>query len=150
MVGERVVDRLNKKPVWTEVDDRIADQMHDVRNTPGNSFRQQVPRLGKRNLGDAIGLGLIEAGIAVVLEEVVGVPFGADVDVNGVNPVDDGVIYTVNVNAPTENMARARAFIDAGTGFTAILTDELDVRGIEIVSKRSLRDTYQIQVKIKE
>ena len=152
MVGERLKDALDREPFWRKAEDRIRNPTNRLRNAPGKQLRRRVPRFQKRNFGAGIGAGTVASGVAVILEDTVGVPFGADSDVQDVTPAGDGSgnIYTVNVNAPTENMAKARAFIDAGTGFTSILTDALDVQDVEVLGTRMLRDTYQVKLKIKD
>jgi hypothetical protein len=144
-------DILNREPILRKIEDRIDDKAHRFRNnTFSKPIEERVPEIPKRNFGGGIGAGFVEAGIAVVLEDVIGVPFGADTDVVGIEKTEEGMHYTVNVNAPLENMAKARAFIDSGTGFTGILTDVYDVRDVEVLKTRPLRDTYQVELMIKD
>lgn len=150
MVGERLRSTLDREPVWRKIEDRFANPGHKFRNIPGSRIRSRVPNFQNRNFGAGKGVGIVEAAIAVILSETVGVPFGADADVQSVEPAGNGTLYTVNVNAPTQNMAEARAFIDSGTGFTSILTDTLRVRNVELLDRRTLRDTYQIEVLIED
>lgn len=150
MVGERVKDKIDREPFWRNLDDKYKDQIHEMRNKPGEHISGKIPRFKHRNFGAGIGLGITEAGVATVLADVVGVPFGADADVSQTAETSEGLIYTVDVNAPTKNMAEARAFIDSGTGFTTILTEALNVQSTEIIKTRTLRDTYRVKILVKE
>lgn len=128
----------------------MGSRAHRIRNRPGSRIKKRAPKFDKRNFGGGVGAGAVAAGVATLIEDTVGVPFGGSVDTLSVENVEDGQVYTVNVNAPTQNMAEARAFIDAGTGFTALLTDLLDVRDVEIQNTRVLRDTYEVKLKIED
>lgn len=150
MVGERLKKRFDRRPIWRKAEDQIKNPGHNLRNRVSGSIGNRVPRFENRNFGGGIGVGVVSAAVATILEDTVGLPFGGSADVMGVRPAQDGQgnVYTVNVNAPTEDMAKARAFIDAGTGFTSLLTDTLRVREVEILDKRTVRDTYQIELRI--
>lgn len=150
MVRERVREVIDREPFWRKIEDRISNPGHNIRNVPGSKIRSRIPNYRNRNFGGGKGIGIIEAAIAVILSETVGIPFGADADVQSVEPTSRGSLYTVNVNAPTQNMAEARAFIDSGTGFSSVLTDTLRVENVEILDTRTLRDTYQIEVLIED
>lgn len=132
------------------ITNRFQNRANDLRNKPGTQLEEKIPDVPNRNFGGGLAIGGIEAGIAVVLEDTVGVPFGGSSDVVGVEAVEGGVKYTVNVNAPTQNMAQARAFIDSSTGFTSYLTDLYDVQDVELTKTRMLRDTYQVELLIKD
>lgn len=150
MVGERVRSALNRDPIWRRAADRVKDRSSSLRNRPGQAVQHKFPQFENRNFGGAIGVGLVEAGIAVVLESTLGIPFGSDVEVPSTRSTSRGTIYTVNVDAPTENMARARAFLEANTGFTSVLTDLYDVDNVEVLRKRPLRDTYQVELLVED
>lgn len=132
------------------VQDAASGRASKWRNRPGNVLETVNPGLiDKRRFTEGKGVGALAEGGIVVLEDVIGVPFGASSDVIDVSQAEDGAyVYTVNVNAPTENMAEARALIDSGTGFSSYLTDQLDVESADIISTRVLRDTYQVKVKV--
>lgn len=150
MVGKRIRDALDREPIWRKAEDRLANPGNRIRNMPGSLIRARVPDFRNRNFGAGKGVGIVEAAIATILSETVGVPFGADADVESVSSANRGTRYTVNVNAPTRNMAEARAFIDSGTGFTSVLTDTLRVESVELLDTRTLRDTYQIDILIED
>lgn len=136
----------DREPVIRRISRRIGDRATKLRNRPSQAMQRAVPQVGNRNVGGGIGVGLVQAGVAVVLEETLGLPFGSDVEVTDTRQSGRGTIYSINVDAPTENMARARSFLEANTGFTSILTNEFDVSNVEIISHRPLRDTYQMEV----
>jgi hypothetical protein len=95
-------------------------------------------------------VGALEAGIALLLKETVGLPLGSDVEVSDVEATQGGNIYTINVDAPFENMAEAQAFFEAGTGYTSIITDLIEVQETEVLRTRTVRDTYQIKVLVRD
>lgn len=150
MVGQNIKNTIDRKPILRRIEDKIKNPGHEIRNIPGSKIRARVPNFKNRNFGAGKGVGIVEAAIAVILSDTIGVPFGADADVQSVESVRNGTLYTVNVNAPTKNMAEARAFIDSGTGFTSVLTDALRVESVELLDTRTLRDTYQIEVIIED
>lgn len=150
MVMERFKQALEGETITQRVSNRVSNRASQVRNRPSQRLQKRMPRLGQRNIGEGIGAGMVEAGVAVILEETLGLPFGASSDVTDVEPVEGGHIYTVNVNAPVENMAQARAFIDSTTGFSSVLVDTLDVQSVEVLNTRPLRDTYQIKIRVQD
>lgn len=139
---------LDREPIAQKVKRRTGKRLSKIRNRPGMRIKKRTPDFEKRNFGNGKIAGAIGAGIATILEDTVGLPFGASVDVTNVEPVEGGQLYTVNVNAPSQNMAEARAFIDSSTGFLSYLTDEFDIEGVEVLNHRMARDTYQIEVKV--
>lgn len=150
MVGERFRNALDREPVWRRVEGMIDDTFHSARNAPGEMLQKRVPQFPNRNFGGGVTVGAVEAVIAIVLKDTVGLPFGSDVEIVDSEPRDNGTLYTVNVDAPFENMARAQAFIESGTGFTSLLTDLLDVRSSEVIKTRTIRDTYQVKVLVQD
>ena len=126
-----------------------------VRNRPGEILKEDLQREGilvrsqKRNLGNGIVVGTLETGIAVLLDHVIGVPLGADVDIIDSEVVDEQTErYTVNVNAPTKNMAEVRAFLDSSTGFSGLLTEKFELEDTQVLRTRTVRDTYQVELLI--
>ena len=146
MVGENIRNALDREPIWRKLEDRVDKTASNLRNRPSRRLEEKLPQVPNRNIGGGVGAGLVEAGIAKVLEETVGIPFGSDTEIVDTEPVDDGTMYVVNIDAPFENMAKARAFLEANTGFTSILTDELNVEEVEVLRTRPIRDTYQAEV----
>lgn len=150
MVGETVRDMLDREPVLRKLEDRFDDRLSSLRNRPGDMLSQRVPQIPNRNIGGGIAVGTVEAAIAIVLEETVGIPFGSDVEVVDTDSVRGGTLYTVNVDSPFRNMARARAFFESTTGFTSLLTDLLEVQSTEVLRTRTIRDTYQVEVLVQD
>jgi len=148
MVGERVKQRLDRKPVWRRASERLAEPGHEVRSAIGSNVGSRVPEFENRNFGNGIGAGVVGAAAATIIEDTVGVPFGGSSDILNVRPAGKANEYTVNVNAPMEDMAKVRAFLDSSTGFLSLLTDELDVQDVELVDKRALRDTYEVKLRV--
>lgn len=141
---------LDRKPLIRKAEDRVGEAMSRARNRPSKALQQRVPRIPNRNIGQGVATGAIEAGIGIILEDTLGIPFGGNAEVTDVQPVNRGYVYTVDVNAPTENMARARAFISSTTGFTSLFTDLIDVENVEIINRRTLRDTYQVEILVED
>jgi len=135
-------------PILDSVKDRVAEPFSRARNAPGERVARRLPEGRFLSWGRGEAVGAVNAGIAVILEDTLGIPFGATVDIVDVDPQEDGDVYTVNVNAPSKNIARARAFIDSSTGFTSYLVDEYEIEEAEVLNKRFIRDTHQIKVRI--
>lgn len=150
MPGDRVRNALDREPVWRRLEERFSNPGNRIRNAPGKRLQRRLPQFPNRNFGGAVGVGVIEAGIALILEDTLGIPFGSDTEIVDSQPVQGGTLYTVNVDAPFENMAKARAFFESNTGFASLLTDLMDVESVEVLKTRTLRDTYQIQVEVQD
>lgn len=148
MVRNRLRNALDREPIWRKINDRIRDKSSNLRNTPGERLANSFPQFPNRNIGGGVAVGIVEAGVAIVLERTLGIPFGAETEISDVSTTNRGTVFTVNVNSPFENMARARAFIESGTGFTTLLTEEMNVQSVEVLKTRTLRDTYQIEILI--
>lgn len=141
---------MARKNIFRRVEDRVDNRARKLRNRLDDPLERRVPKVENRNIGNGIGVGAIEAGIAKILDDTLGVPFGSDTEIVDAEPIDGGMKYYVNVDAPLRNMARMRGFFEAGTGFTSLLTDEVDVEDVDVVKTRVLRDTYQIVVNIRD
>lgn len=150
MVGERIRSAIDRKPVWIRAQDRVKSRFSKLRNRPSDAVERAAPSLENRNFGGGQLAGTGLAGIAVILEDTLGIPFGASSDITNVEPVQDGQLYTVNVNAPTRVMSDARAAIDSTTGFTYLVTDNIEIRSIEKLDERIARDTWQIKLVVME
>jgi hypothetical protein len=139
--------------IGDRIKQRVSSRTFKLRNRPGEALQERMPSASKRNIGEGTLAGAITAGIAVVAEDTLGVPFGASADTYEVERLtqngDEWILYTVDVNAPSQNMAQARAFIDSSTGFLSYIVDEFDVEEADVVTVRPLRDTYRVKVKVK-
>lgn len=149
MVGERIRSTIDREPIWVRAQNRVKGRASRVRNRPSDAIERTVPDLENRNIGGGTLAGTGMAGISVILQDTLGIPFGASSDIIDVEPVDDGQLYTVNVNAPTRVMADARATIDSTTGFTYLITDSVEIRSVEKLDERMVRDTWQIKLVVR-
>lgn len=150
MVGQRIRGAFDREPIWRRAEDAVANRFSSARNRPGGVLQRRLPQFPNRNFGGAVGVGVVEAGIALILEDTLGIPFGSDTEVVDSEPISGGTRYTVNVDAPFENMAKARAFFEANTGFASLLTDLLQVDSVNTLKTRALRDTYQIEIVVRD
>lgn len=149
MVGERVKKVIGDRPsVVRKAADRFDGPFSERRNNIPERIARMTPDFQQRNLGDGFGIGYIAAGVAVIIEDTVGVPFGASSDTVNIERNGNVFTYTVDTNAPFPNMAKARAAIDAGTGFTGVFTERIEFQSFEKVKERPFRDTYRIKVRI--
>lgn len=146
----RLKMRLDREPIWRRIEDQFDDLMSEVRNAPGRRLEREFPQFENRNFGGGLAVGGVEAGIALILKETVGLPLGSDVEVVDSEPAEGGTIYTVNVDSPTENMAQAQAFLESGTGFTSYLTDLIKVESTSVLRTRTVRDTYQVEILVED
>lgn len=144
------LDRLDREPFWRDLEDAVEGTAHDLRNRPGSRLKRTIPPLENRNFGGGRVVGALEAGVAIILQETVGLPLGSDVEVVDTEPAQGGTAYTINVDAPTRNMAETEAFFEAGVGFTSLLTDLIEVESTEVLRTRIVRDTYQIEVLVED
>ena len=145
MVGERIPDR---EPIWRKFEDQLEGPASRIRNRPGKMLKKRMPKFENRNFGGGLAVGTLEAGVAMILKETLGVPFGSDTEVVDAVAENGATIYTVNVDAPANNMAEVRAFLESGTGFSSLLTDTIDIQSSEVIKTRIARDTYQIKIKV--
>lgn len=150
MVGERLKNLGNREPIIRQLSDRFTDEGHSIRDKQDQRIEDAVPKLPNRNFGGGRGIGILGAAVGTALEDVIGVPFGGSSSVVDVDVQEDGVLYTVDVNSPFETMAEARAAIDSSTGYTSFVTEEIDTVDVEVITTRVLRDTYRIELKVKE
>jgi hypothetical protein len=136
------------KPIGHRIKELVASEARQVREAPGKRIREKTPDPPGANFRDGRTVGMIGGGILTILEDTLGLPFGASSDIVETRPVKGGVVYTINVNAPTQNVAEARAFLDSSTGFSSYVTDAYDVSDVEVLNERLLRDTYQVEIKV--
>lgn len=141
---------IDREPIVKKAVDSVRDRFHRRRTSVDDVIERNTLQFENRNIGGGTAIGAASAAIAVVIEDTVGIPFGASSDIVGSRSVEGGTEYTVNVNAPFRNMAEARATIDSSTGFTSFLTDRIDIENVEIQRTRVFRDTYQIDVLVEE
>lgn len=140
---------LNRKPIGRRLSDRTGERTHPMRNKLSKKL-SSMPRVGDRNVGEGIVASAVLSGAITILEDTVGVPFGGAVEtVSAEYERSSGdTVYTLDVNAPTEGIAKARAFINSGTGFTAYLTEKYDIEDVTVTGKRVARDTYRVTLRL--
>lgn len=128
---------------------RFKGGVRKVRNAPGTALERRVPQpFEKLPVGRGTLAGAIAQGIGVILQDTIGLPFGAEAEVVEVEQTENGYLYTVNVNAPSENLAQARAFLESTTGFTSYFTDRFDVKEANVINGRVLRDTFIVKIEV--
>lgn len=137
-----------REPFGRRVRKRIAPRLSKGRNNVSKKVRSSAPSFPDRNLGEGVFIGAVGSAVATILEDTVGLPFGASVNIIDVEASDGFNIYTVDVNAPTENMAEAKAFIESGSGFISYLTDSYEIDDAEVLTSRMARDTYRVRVRV--
>lgn len=148
MVGERIKDALGDEPVLRRVSNRFSKRASNVRNRQSKRVQKATPSMDRRNIGDGMAVGVIGSA----LEDIVAtyLPIGSDTEVTNTRRHGDGIIYTINTDAVSENMAKAEAFMESGTGFASFIVDNIDVDTAEVVRTRPLRDTYMIEVYVED
>lgn len=148
MVGERLKKVAGNEPVLRRVGDRIDKRASNIRNRQSRRVRMLTPSMDRRNLGDGMAVGAAGSAVASAIEAYL--PIGSDTEIVGVSESGKGVVYTVNIDAPFENLARAEASLESGTGFTSFITDKIEVKSASVLRSRPLRDTYQVEVYIED
>ena len=93
--------------------------------------------------------GAIIAGVTTLLDDYA-LPLGSETEIVDTEPVDNGVLYTVNVNAAFKNQARFKAMMESGTGFTSLITDKFNIENEGAVKTRPARDTWQYEVLVED
>lgn len=150
MVGGRLKKALDRKGIIRRLEHRTNGPGGDFRNGPGRVIRNNVPEFENRNIGGGRVAGIIGATIAEFAQEALPLPYGVETEVTHVEDTEKGARYIVDVDAGTENIARARAFYDTGAGLASYLTDVLHVESVKLVNSRVLRDTYRLELEIEE
>lgn len=148
MVGERIKDVMGDEPILRRIGGRIDDRASNVRNRQSRRVQMATPSLDRRNLGDGMTVGIIGSAIEDLIATYV--PIGSQTEIASVKSQGEGIVYTINTDSVTENMARAEAAMESGTGFTTFLTDNLDVENVEVLRTRPLRDSYQVEVYVED
>lgn len=149
MVGENLKNIIGDRPsVIRDLANRVDGPLSERRNEIPMRVARNLPSFNERNFGGGFGIGYVAAAVAVILEDTVGIPFGADADVINVETDGDTFTYTIDVNSPFPKMAEARGAIDSSTGFTSVLTEKIDILSAEKIKERPVRDTYRVEVRI--
>lgn len=128
--------------------DAKAEAGHYLRIRTEDAVVSVAPTWNDKNIHQGTLIGALTAAIASVAQTYV--PIRADTDVTDKEPVDGGILYTVDVNAAFRNQAMFRSMIDAGTGYTSLITDKFNIQDEEVIKKRPLRDTYQFKILVED
>jgi len=144
MVGERLKKFTEREPVWRQVEKKVGPRASKARNRPMNRLEKRVPQVPNRNIGGGVGIGIIGAAIIRAVKDYV--PLATSVDLVDTQDTNGGVLYTLNVDAPMQDIAKAEAFMEAASGFTSVLTDRMQVEDARVVKSRVVKDTYEIKV----
>jgi len=136
------------KRIKQQIDNR-ADAAHEARVNVGNKLVQVTPDWENENIRPGTATGAIMAGIAAVVDEYLA-PISADTEIANVEYTEEGIRYTVNVDAPFEQQARFRAMMEAGAGFSSLITDSYNMTEPEDIRHRMVQDTWQMEVLVEE
>lgn len=138
--------RLNlHKKIRRELEQR-KNAAHGVRVGIGDKIVNVTPNFQNDNIRPGTLAGLMYAATAAIVERYSPVPITADTEIAEVQATDDGMLYTVNVDAPLEQQARFQAMAESGQGFISFFTDEMVVQDSSVPKKRVTRDTWQFEV----
>lgn len=116
-----------------------------------NSIGGNVVQFPNENLEDGTGVAAIATAIVYAAEDYLPVRLGASVSVTNVSRVEGQpktFDYTIDVNGALENQARLKAKITSGTGFTSLWSDKIEVKEMETLAERPVRDTYRYKIRI--
>jgi len=108
-----------------------------------------TPTWETNNIQGGTLTGATIAGVSVLLDDYA-LPIGSETEITDAEVVENGVLYTVNVDAAFKNQARFKAMIESGTGFTSLLTDKFDVQTEGALRTRPARDTWQFEVLVED
>lgn len=137
---------MESDPLFRRVENKIDTRASNARNATSDRLARRMPEFEHRNIGDGFAVGVVQAAIGKILKDSLGLPFGSDAEITDVEARVEGTVYTLNVEAPTKNVAEVRSFFEAGAGFTSLLTDLLNVQRTEVLKQRVARDTYQVEI----
>lgn len=128
--------------------DSRTDAGHNIRVRVADKIIELSPEWDNPNFKKGTIIGGMIAAIAAVIDEYV--PLKADADIVNTEPVEGGTRYTVNVDAPLKPQAMFKAMIESGSGFVSILSDDFDVKEPVPSRKRLARDTWTVDVVVKD
>jgi len=138
----KLVDRIQKAV------DSVSDTGHNIRVKTENAFVTVTPTWETDNIERGTLVGLTTAAVASAVDTYV--PIGSETEIANVEKVNNGTLYTVNVNAAFRNQAMFRSIMESGTGYTSLITDKNRISDDQILKKRPARDTYQFEVLVED
>lgn len=130
--------------------DNRADAGHSIRVGIGDKIVDVTPSFQNDNIRPGTLVGLTYAAIATTIDELAPVDIAAETEITNVERVDEGMMYTVNVDAPLEQQGRFQALAESGQGFISFMTDDMEVKSQSLPRKRVVRDTWQFEVLVKD
>lgn len=137
-VSRRISRKINSR----------AEAGHQLRTFIGDRIVEVTPNFDNENFNEGTVAGAVVSAVAALVDEYV--PIAADTEIVDSEPVENGTRYTVNVDSPLESQARFRAMIESGSGWTSYLVDEYDMEDPQPLRKRPARDTWQVDVVVRE
>lgn len=145
-IGSRV--QLYKR-IKNKLDDK-SQIGHNFRVNVGNKIVDITPTWENENISPGTLAGAIVAAISTTIDDFAPVDIASSAEIAGSEPIEGGARYTVNVDGVLPQQARFMAMIDAGTGFTSLITDEFSVNSAEPLRKRVGRTTWQFEVEVRD
>lgn len=141
-IGSRVqlYERLRKKL------DSKGGIGHTTRVNIGNRLVKITPTWQNENIDPGTLAGAMVAAISTTIDDFAPVDIASSAEIAGSEPIEGGAKYTVNVDGVLPQQARFMAMMDAGTGFTSLFTDKMDVKEVGALRKRIGRSTWQFEV----
>jgi len=130
-----------------ELDNR-SEAGHNARVNIGNTIVEVTPNFETDNISPGSMAGAILAVIAKQGNAIVPVDVLSETEIAAAEPKENSTVYTVNVDAALPQQAKFQAMMEAGTGFTSLITDEFDVGNSQSLRKRIGRTTWQYQVEV--
>lgn len=126
--------------------ERAADLVAPVRDRVDKRINDFPIRSDNPNFTPNTMVGGVIVAAVTGIQDYVPVNTGAGAQLIDAQNQEGGTLYILDVDAPTQSMARFRAQFESGTGATSFWTDRLEVRSIEKTSTRVMRDTYRVEV----
>ena len=129
--------------------DNRAQPGHEARLNIGQSIVEVTPTWSNENIRPGTLTGAVFAAVVKVVGDTE-LPVGSDTEIVAVEDVDGGMLYTVNVDAPLKQQAMFQWMMEAATGFTSLFIDQFETSQPEAVRRRVARDTWQLEVLVKD
>lgn len=152
--GDRVYGAIGSRvQLYNRIRNKLdskANIGHTTRVNLGNRIVEVTPTWENENISPGTLAGAMVAAISTTIDDFAPVDIASSAEIAGSEPIDGGARYTVNVDGVLPQQARFMAMMDAGTGFTSLVTDEMEVSEGQPLRKRVGRTTWQFEVVVKE
>jgi len=122
-------------------------KLRDAINEAGGN----VVELPNENIDEGAGIAALATLVVYAAEDYLPIRLGpsiSTVNIEEVEGQEQTFDYTLDVNAALENQARLKAKVQAGTGFTSLWSDKLEVLETEELATRPARDTYRYRIRV--